>query len=105
MLLKKNINILTNNPKNTIREFCSLLNICDKIVTMDSFALHVGAALNKKVVSLFFCTPSNEVEDYGLIKKIASPLLYDFFPEKMDQYNEVLVNSISVQQVLDALEI
>ena len=33
-----------------------------------------------------------------------SPKLYDFFPEKSDQYNEDLVNSISVDEVLNALE-
>ncbi len=102
-LKKDNIKILTNNPHNTIREFCLLINICDNVVTMDSFSMHIATALNKEVVSLFFCTPSVEVESYGLIKKITSPLLFDFFPERMDQYDETLVNSIKVKQVLDAL--
>jgi len=38
-----------------------------------------------------------------LLKKLVSPLLYDFFPEKQDIYSEKLVNSISVEEVLKAL--
>jgi len=52
---------------------------------------------------LFFCTPTHEIESYNLLTKLTSPLLYDFFPEKMDQYDQELVNSISVEQVLETL--
>ena len=67
-------------------------------------ALHVALALKKPTVGLFFCTSPNEVEGYGLLIKLVSPLLNDYFPEKSDQYSEELVNSISVEEVLESLK-
>lgn len=86
------------------KEFFSLINICNKIISGDSFALHVALALKKPTIGLFFCTPPDEIEDYGLLKKLISPKLYDFFPEKMDIYNESLTKSISADEVLNELE-
>jgi len=86
------------------KEFFSLINICNKVISGDSFALHVALALKKPTIGLFFCTPPNEIEDYGLLKKIVSPFLYDFFPEKMDVYDENLTKSISAERVLEELE-
>jgi heptosyltransferase-2 len=77
----KKIVYLVNNPllidtgcKNTLREFFSLINLCDILVTSDTLALHVALALNKKVVVLFGPTSYNEIELYGLGKKIVSPV-------------------------------
>jgi len=100
-LESEGIKVYRNNPENTDREFFSLVNLCKTLVCSDSFALHVSLALKKPTITLFFCTSPNEVEDYGLSKKIISPLLYDFFPEKQDQFSEELVNSISAEQVLN----
>ncbi|MCH7568283.1 MAG: glycosyltransferase family 9 protein [Nanoarchaeota archaeon] len=98
-----NIKVYQNNPYNSNREFAALVNLCDKIVCSDSLALHISIALKKPTICLFFCTTPHEIEGYGFLKKIISPMLYDFFPEKQDQYNEELVNSISVEEVLSAL--
>jgi len=103
-LNKQGIYICLNNPNNTDREFASLINICKVIVCSDSFALHVSLALKKSTIGLFFCTPPNEVEDYGLLKKIVSPMLYDFFPERMDEYNEELTKSIKADEILSILD-
>ncbi|MDP2925976.1 MAG: glycosyltransferase family 9 protein [Nanoarchaeota archaeon] len=98
-LEKENIYVYRNNPNNTDTEFASLVNICDYMVCSDSFSLHVSIALKKSTIGLFFCTPPNEVEDYGILKKINSPLLYEFFPEKCDQYSEELTKTISPEKV------
>jgi len=102
-LKQERIDVYQNNPHNTILEFTSLVNICKKIICSDSLALHVSLALKKPTIVLFFCTPPDEIENYGVLTKIVSPLLYDFFPEKMDQYSETLVNSISSDEVLNAV--
>tara|TARA_Y100000310_G_scaffold174669_1_gene174716 strand:- start:9329 stop:10315 length:987 start_codon:yes stop_codon:yes gene_type:complete len=102
-LSEEGIKIYMNNFDNTIREFTSLLNICDHMICADSFSLHLSLALKKPTTALFFCTPPREIEGYGLLKKITSPRLYEFFPEKMDQYSKELVNSISVEEVLDSI--
>lgn len=103
-LREQNIHIYTNNPENSIKEFISLVDLCKKIVCSDSLALHISIALKKPTIALFFCTPPYEIEGYGILKTLISPMLYEFFPEKMDQYDEKLVNSILIEQVLKALE-
>lgn len=104
-LSRKGIIFYSNNPENSNMEFASLINLCDAVVCSDSFALHVSLALKKPTIALFFCTSPDEVEGYGILKKIISPNLYEFFPEKMDQYSEELVNSISPEEVLGSLAV
>ena len=99
----KGIRIYANNPKNTLKEFASLVSICKKIICSDSLALHISLALKKPVIGLFFCTPPDEIEGYGILKKIVSPMLEQFFPERMDEYSEELTKSISAEEVLNAL--
>ncbi|MFH1290727.1 MAG: glycosyltransferase family 9 protein [Nanoarchaeota archaeon] len=94
-----------NNVRNTDREFLSLVNTCNIMITSDSFAMHSSLALKKPTVTLFFCTSPDEIEGYGLQKKVISPLLYDFFPEKMDQYSEELVKSIRVEEVIQEINL
>ncbi len=103
-LKRDNLIIYHNNPNNSIKEFASLVNLCQKMVCSDSFSLHISLALNKPTVGLFFCTTPYEVEDYGLLKKIISPLYDVFFPEMQNKYSEELVNSITVDKALEALE-
>jgi len=99
---KEGIEILANNPENSLREFAAVLNLCEKIITTDSMALHLAAALKKPTIALFFSTPPWEIEDYGRIKKISSALLEkNFFSMKA---SEELANSISVDEVLKNLK-
>ncbi len=100
----KGIRIYANNPKNTLKEFAALVSICKKIICSDSFALHVSLALKKPAIALFFCTSPHEIEGYGILKKIVSPMLEQFFPERMDEYSEELTKSISAEEVLNAVE-
>lgn len=103
-LEKEKVKIFINNPENTLKEFASLVNLCKKMVCSDSLALHVSLALKKPTMGLFFCTSPDEVEDYKLLKKLVSPLIYDYFPHKSDQYSEELVKSISPDEVLKEVE-
>jgi len=102
-LKQQGIDVKQNNPQNSDKQFISLVNLCKFMVCSDSYALHVSLALKKPTIALFFCTTPYEVEGYGLLTKIVSPMLYEFFPEKQDQFSEQLVNSITVEQVLKAL--
>lgn len=99
-LKNEKINIYRNNPENTKREFASLVSICSHIVCSDSFALHVALNLGVKTTALFFVTSPDEIETYGLIRKIISPRLKEFFPERSNEYDEQLVNSITADEVL-----
>lgn len=95
--------IIIKNTKESITEFASIINICNKILTTDSLALQLATALKKPTVALFFSTPPWEIEDYGIVKKIASPLLEQHFFSNC--YDEGLANSIPVEQVLKTIEI
>ena len=57
-----------------IREFASLLNLVDLLVTADTFALHVALAFGKKVVVLFGPTSPQEVDVFGKGEKVVAPL-------------------------------
>jgi ADP-heptose:LPS heptosyltransferase len=103
LLKSHRVNLILNNPKNTIKQFASLVNLCKAMVCSDSLALHISLALKKPTVALFFCTSPDEIEGYGILQKIVSPMLYEFFPHKSDQYSQELVKSISPEQVLKAL--
>ncbi len=98
---KENISCIFNNPNNTLREFMSLVNRCNVVIATDSLALHIAAALKKRTIALFFATPPWEIEDYGRIKKLVSPLLEKYF--FMDEYSEDLANSIQPNEVMLAL--
>lgn len=103
-LESEGIKIFRNNPDNTDGQFAALVKSCEVMICSDSFALHIALALKKPTIGLFFCTPADEVEGYGLLKKIISPMFRDFFPEKMDQYSEELTKSISAEEVLSLLK-
>jgi len=55
---------------NSLMEFASLVNLCGILVTSDSLAMHVGAALKKKIVAFFYPTSASEIELYGRGTKI-----------------------------------
>lgn len=100
--------ILKNNPENTLREYMSVVNACDLVITGDTLTMHLALALNKKVIGLFFCTPPWEVDGYERLTTITSPLLLDYFYEDQSTYDpktiEQLQNSISIEDVKKELD-
>jgi ADP-heptose:LPS heptosyltransferase len=50
---------------NSILDFSSIVNICDLLITADTFALHIGTALDKFVIAMFGPTSVSEIELYG----------------------------------------
>jgi heptosyltransferase-2 len=53
-----------------IKRFAALLNLCSTLITSDSFAMHIGITLDKKVIVFFGPTSPYEIELYGKGKKI-----------------------------------
>lgn len=100
-LKREGISVLSNESDNPLREFVSIVNFCDVIITGDTLTLHLASALNKKIIALFFSTPDWEVEDYGLIKKIVSPLLNKYF--FFGDYSKELEESVSVNSIITLL--
>lgn len=66
--------VIDTGIDNSLRQFFSLLDLCDVLVTSDTMALHAAAALRKKIICLFGPTSNTEIEDYGRIEKIIPDL-------------------------------
>ena len=64
--------IYNTGSHNTLREFAGFLSFFDLVVSSDSLAMHLALALNKKVVVFFGSTAPQEIELYGLGRKIFS---------------------------------
>ena len=91
--------LLKNNPQNSLREYMSIVNACDMVITGDTLTLHIALALKKPTVGLFLCTPPWEVEEYGRLTKVTSPLLQQYFYTN-DNVPEI-AKSVSVDEVLE----
>ena len=99
----EDIKIYKRNTEDSLKDFFATISFCEVIICGDTLALHTATALKKSVIALFFCNSPDEIESYNRVEKLVSPMLYDFFPERSDEYNTELVNSISVEEVIKAL--
>jgi ADP-heptose:LPS heptosyltransferase len=71
------------------------------LVGGDSLPMHFALGTKTPCVSLFTCTSPCEIYDYGLQKKIISPLLEEFFYKR--GYDERATTAIAVDDVRDAV--
>ena len=88
----KSKKVINTTNKYTIEELCYLVDLSDIIVTGDTVALHIAISLNKKIVSFFGPTPHQEVNLFGLGKKLVREELdclncYDQFPCPYENFN------------------
>ena len=66
--------VIDTGGSNTIRQFAALLDLSTLVVTGDTLALHLAAALRKKVIALVGPTSSAELDLYGKGIKITADL-------------------------------
>ncbi len=71
------------------------------LVSGDSLPMHKALGTGTPCVTLFTCTSPWEIYDYGLQKKIVSPLLEEFFYKR--GYDRRATTAISLEEVLDAV--
>jgi ADP-heptose:LPS heptosyltransferase len=80
------------------------------MITGDTMALHAATALKKKVICLFGPTSSNEIEDYGRVRKIVPNMdclvCYkqncDFVPNCMDSISADTINK-SINETIEEI--
>lgn len=53
-----------------VKRFAALVDLCSTLVTSDSFSLHIGTALGKRIIAFFGPTSPWEIELYGNGEKI-----------------------------------
>jgi heptosyltransferase-2 len=66
--------LIDTGCRNSLREFASLVDLCDVLVTGDTLAMHLSIALKKNTIVLFGPTSHTEIELYGRGEKVVSPL-------------------------------
>jgi len=97
-------NVIDTGCDNDLRQFGALVSLCDLMVTGDTLAMHIGLALEKRMVVLFGPTSLAEIDLYGSGIKIA--------PEGMDclccyrpdcDVRPTCMERISVEEVLTAI--
>lgn len=71
------------------------------LVGGDSLPMHLALGTGTPCVTLFTCTSPWEIHDYGIQKKIVSPLLEEFFYKR--GYDKRATSAISVDEVRSAV--
>lgn len=64
--------LIDSGCNNSLREYASIIDLVDVMVSSDTLGLHLAVALNKYVVAIFGPTSYSEVELYGEGEKIYS---------------------------------
>jgi heptosyltransferase II len=70
------------------------------LVSGDSLPMHLALGSGIPCVSIFTCTSPWEIHDYGVQRKVISPLLEEFFYRRM--YDVRATTATSVEEVLTA---
>jgi lipopolysaccharide heptosyltransferase II len=92
---------------NILPKRSSLLeHLCDVqnhrcLVSGDSLPMHFALGTGTPCVTLFTCTSPWEIYDYGIQKKIVSPLLEEFFYKR--GYDERATTAIRIDEVFEAV--
>jgi heptosyltransferase-2 len=71
------------------------------LVSGDSLPMHFALGTRTPCVTLFTCTSPWEIYDYGIQKKVVSPLLEEFFYKR--GYDERATTAMPVDEVFDAV--
>ncbi len=71
------------------------------LVGGDSLPMHFALGTRTRCVSIFTCTSPWEIHDYGVQRKVVSPLLEEFFYQR--GYDRRATTAISMEQVKEAV--
>ena len=92
---------------NVLGKRASLLeHLCDVrnhrcLIGGDSLPMHLALGTGTRCVTIFNCTSPWEIHDYGIQKKIISPLLAQFFYQR--NFDARATTAVSLDQVLIAV--
>jgi ADP-heptose:LPS heptosyltransferase len=96
--------IINTGLHNSVREFASLINLCDVIVAADTLMMHIAIALKKKCVVLFGPTSSQEIDLYGRGEKIVAHFDCICCYRQSCDKNPDCMDYISADEVYDAVK-
>src|SRR5260370_13726525 len=93
------VNVLPDRSS-LLQHLADVRNHCC-LVGGDSLPMHFALGTGTRCVTLFTCTSPWEIYDYGIQKKVVSPLLEDFFYKR--GYDKRATTAITVEEVFDAV--
>lgn len=67
---KADFPVIDTGCGNSLKDFVSIINLCDALVCGDTVAMHIAIALKKDVVALFGPTVPQEIDLYGRGEKM-----------------------------------
>jgi heptosyltransferase II len=89
------VNVLPKRP--SLLEHLSDVQNHQCLVGGDSLPMHLALGTETSCVSIFNCTSPWEIYDYGIQKKIVSPLLEEFFYKR--GYDERATTAVTMDEV------
>jgi len=95
------VNVLPKRPS-LLEHLADVQNHCC-VVGGDSLPMHFALGTDTRCVTLFTCTSPWEIYDYGIQKKLVSPLLKEFFYKR--GYDKRATTAITVDEVFGAVMI
>jgi len=70
IIAQTKVPVINSGCGNDLKEFPALISLCHVFITSDTLGLHIALALKRKVIVLIGPTSAEEIELYGLGKKI-----------------------------------
>jgi ADP-heptose:LPS heptosyltransferase len=93
------VNVLPTRP--SLLEHLSDVSNHNCLVGGDSLPMHLALGTGTPCVSIFTCTSPWEIYDYGIQRKIVSPLLEEFFYKR--GYDERATTAVTLDEVENAV--
>ena len=95
--------VYTTGGHNTLRQFASLVRLCDVVVTGDTLALHLALALGRKIVALFGPTSQAEIALDGHGVKLSAGLDCEGCYRRTCDKPVNCANALSAEAVFDGV--
>ena len=86
-------------PNLTLRQFASIVYLMEKIISSDTMIVHLSLALGTKLIVLFSSTSSNEIELFGLGKKLTPKIECSCYYEKNCSCDTPCIETITVEEI------
>jgi len=103
-LEKNQISYVIFQERDTIKEYIDDINDCKVLVCGDTLAMHIGMALKKQVVTIFWPTAPQEIYGYGRLKKLYNPDSPCFCNYKPACPHEIqCIDTVSTDEVVQAI--
>jgi heptosyltransferase-2 len=91
------VNYLPN--RDTLHEHIADIKNHKYLISGDSLPMHIALGSEIKCVSIFICTSPWEIYDYGLLKKVISPKLNEYFYRR--DFDPAAPKSIGLNEVYE----